>query len=344
MNRHFVSIKVDREERPDLDAIYMEAVQAATGHGGWPMSIFATPEGLPFLAGTYFPDRARHGMPAFGQVLEAVIDAWGEHGATTSRPRRETLADAARAGSEHRRCRLPATAGAGLLGEAGKLSREAVERLRSIFDAVDGGFGSAPKFPQPPLLDLLLRDHVRTGASEPLEMVQNDPRGHGLGRHLRPPRRRLRPLLGRPPLVRAPFREDALRPGSHRPGLPARLAARRRPPLAAGAGRDDLLRAARPEGPWRRPLLGRGRRLGGRGGALLRLDTRGAHVRARIPPGRGGGRLVRGHAGRQLRGPAHGAAPGAPRRSPAAAPDRGGEGPPVRTRGPVVSGRGSTTR
>src|SRR5208283_5338925 len=76
MNRHFVSVKVDREERPDIDAVYMEAVQAATGRGGWPMSIFATPDGLPFLAGTYFPDRARHGLPSFRQVLAAVAEAW----------------------------------------------------------------------------------------------------------------------------------------------------------------------------------------------------------------------------------------------------------------------------
>ena len=88
MNSHFVSVKVDREERPDVDAIYMEAVQAATGRGGWPMSVFATPEGLPFFAGTYFPDRARHGMPSFGQVLEAVIDAWDN--------RREDIAAQAR--------------------------------------------------------------------------------------------------------------------------------------------------------------------------------------------------------------------------------------------------------
>ena len=198
MNRHFVSIKVDREERPDLDAIYMEAVQAATGHGGWPMSIFATPEGLPFLAGTYFPDRARHGMPAFGQVLEAVIDAWSARRNDVEAQAR-TLADAvsSRLGAPAVPAAAPPAtpeaagkpasgglAGGGLaagglasgglaLGEAGKLSREAVERLRSIFDAVDGGFGSAPKFPQPLLLDLLLRDHVSTGASEPLEMVQS---------------------------------------------------------------------------------------------------------------------------------------------------------------------------
>ena len=179
MNRHFVSIKVDREERPDLDAIYMEAVQAATGHGGWPMSIFATPEGLPFLAGTYFPGRARHGMPAFGQVLEAVIDAWGARRDDVEAQAR-TLADAVSS-----RLGAPAVpagdglagdglAGGGLApGEADKFSREAVERLRSIFDTADGGFGSAPKFPQPLLLDLLLREHVRTGAGEPLEMVQS---------------------------------------------------------------------------------------------------------------------------------------------------------------------------
>ena len=89
MNGHFVNVKVDREERPDVDAVYMEAVQAATGRGGWPMSVFATPEGLPFYAGTYFPDRARHGMPAFGQVVGAVIDAW--------KKRRDEIDDQARA-------------------------------------------------------------------------------------------------------------------------------------------------------------------------------------------------------------------------------------------------------
>jgi uncharacterized protein YyaL (SSP411 family) len=173
MNSHFVSVKVDREERPDLDAIYMEAVQAASGHGGWPMSVFATPEGRPFVAGTYFPNRARHGMPSFGQLLQAVIEAWGT--------RRHDVENQAHALANAVASRLgspgpPPGAPAGkpqMSGQTEALSDQAVERLESIFDAVDGGFGSAPKFPQPLLLDLLLRDHLRTTALEPLEMVQS---------------------------------------------------------------------------------------------------------------------------------------------------------------------------
>jgi hypothetical protein len=172
MNSHFVSVKVDREERPDLDAIYMEAVQAATGRGGWPMSIFATPEGLPFLAGTYFPDLPRHGMPSFRQVLEAVIEAWGD--------RRHDLVAQAGVLADAVASRLgppgpdkAVTAGpAPAAQRADNLSAKAVEQLRSIFDSRDGGFGSAPKFPQPLLLDLLLRDHVRTGARASLDMVE----------------------------------------------------------------------------------------------------------------------------------------------------------------------------
>ena len=171
MNDHFVSIKVDREERPDLDTIYMGAVQATTGRGGWPMSVFATPEGLPFVAGTYFPDRARHGMPSFGQVLEAVIDAW--------QSRREdvyhqahTLAEAvaSQLGTKPGTAEL-VTTGA-VHGRAARLGDKAADGLKSIFDPVYGGFGTAPKFPRPLLLDLLLREHLRTGAFEPLEIVQ----------------------------------------------------------------------------------------------------------------------------------------------------------------------------
>jgi uncharacterized protein YyaL (SSP411 family) len=172
MNSHFVSVKVDREERPDLDAIYMEAVQAATGKGGWPMSIFATPTGQPFLAGTYFPDRARYGMPAFRQVLEAVIEAWAT--------RREDLVKGAQVLTEAVASRLgPSDDPAAPDGETfarprsvGAIFDTAVGQLGSIFDADEGGFGSAPKFPQPLLLDLLLRDHVRSGSSRSLEMVE----------------------------------------------------------------------------------------------------------------------------------------------------------------------------
>ncbi|HKH87206.1 MAG TPA: thioredoxin domain-containing protein [Acidimicrobiales bacterium] len=168
MNRHFVSVKVDREERPDVDAVYMEAVQAATGRGGWPMSVFATPDGLPFLAGTYFPDRPRHGMPSFRQVLESVIEAWD------SRP--EDLVEHARALAGAVAHRLEPPAQPITLEQAPRradeLSARAAERLRSIFDPHDGGFGSAPKFPQPLLLDFLLRAHVNQGVPMALEIVE----------------------------------------------------------------------------------------------------------------------------------------------------------------------------
>jgi uncharacterized protein len=153
MNQHFVCVKVDREERPDLDGIYMDAVQAMTGQGGWPMTVFLTPEGAPFYAGTYFPKLERPGMPSFRRVLLAVADAWER--------RRE---DARRQGAQlveliAAQATLPGAGGAGQPDEA--VLREAFEGLRRSFDATWGGFGAAPKFPQPMTLELLLRCHLR---------------------------------------------------------------------------------------------------------------------------------------------------------------------------------------
>ena len=155
MNEHFVCVKVDREERPDLDGIYMDAVQAMTGHGGWPMTVFLTPEGGPFYAGTYFPKLDRPGMPSFRKVLLAVADAWAG--------RRE---DARRQGAElveliAAQAKLPGggTDGDGQPDET--VLREAFEGLRRSFDATWGGFGPAPKFPQPMTLELLLRCQLR---------------------------------------------------------------------------------------------------------------------------------------------------------------------------------------
>jgi len=219
MNRHFVSVKVDREERPDIDAVYMEAVQAATGRGGWPMSVFATPEGLPFLAGTYFPDRARHGMPSFRQVLEAVIDAWAS--------RRQDVVGQAQAltGAVASRLRPPETVDRPRPApkSADELCGEAAESLCSMFDSRDGGFGSAPKFPQPLLLDLLLRHHLRNTRSASLGVVQ-----HTLEAMASAASTTISaagsPLLGRLTLGPATLREDAVRPGAHRSGVPARMA------------------------------------------------------------------------------------------------------------------------
>jgi uncharacterized protein YyaL (SSP411 family) len=146
MNEEFVCVKVDREERPDVDALYMEAVQGMTGQGGWPLNVFLTPEQLPFYGGTYFPPEPRHGMPAWTQVLQAIAEAWGER------------SDEIRAGGEQLRERL---SGGALLEPSAQPIDEpaltsAVERLRESFDRRDGGFGGAPKFPHASALEFLM--------------------------------------------------------------------------------------------------------------------------------------------------------------------------------------------
>jgi uncharacterized protein YyaL (SSP411 family) len=161
MNEHFVCIKVDREERPDLDAIYMQATQAMTGHGGWPMTVFLTPEGEPFYAGTYFPPEDRHGMPSFRRVLLGVADAWANRQDsvvhTTARMR-----DLYAASTER-------TRPTGTLGE--ELLSRAMSSLVQRYEPRFGGFDGAPKFPPTMALDFLLRQWARTGESQALEMV-----------------------------------------------------------------------------------------------------------------------------------------------------------------------------
>jgi len=161
INRDFVAIKVDREERPDLDQVYMRAVQAMTGSGGWPMTAFLLPDATPFFAGTYFPPSDRFGMPSFRRVLAAVTDAFsnrmGEVEATATQVR-EYL----------QRPAVPLAAGS--LTPA--LLDEAYTRLARDHDPTHGGFGSAPKFPQPMLVDFLLRSHRRTGDPSVLAMAQ----------------------------------------------------------------------------------------------------------------------------------------------------------------------------
>jgi uncharacterized protein YyaL (SSP411 family) len=152
MNERFVCVKVDREERPDVDALYMEAVQAMTGAGGWPLNVFLTPEGAPFFGGTYFPPQPRAGMPSFTQVLQAVAAAWRE------RP------DEIRAAGERAAAQL--VGAAHLQPASAAFSEEAlddaVHALAQTYDAEHGGFGGAPKFPQAPVLGFLL---ARAGAS-----------------------------------------------------------------------------------------------------------------------------------------------------------------------------------
>src|ERR1700694_4784000 len=160
MNRDFVAIKVNREERPDLDQVYMRAVQGMTGSGGWPMTVFLLPDGTPFFAGTYFPPTDRFGMPSFTRVLAAVADAF------TKRP-----ADVEETATQVRdflnRPSVPLAVGE--LTSA--LLDEAAAGLERDFDPGQAGFGGAPKFPQPMIVEVLLRHHVRTGQRTALEMA-----------------------------------------------------------------------------------------------------------------------------------------------------------------------------
>ncbi|MGN6300652.1 MAG: thioredoxin domain-containing protein [Angustibacter sp.] len=158
MNDGFVCVKVDREERPDVDAVYMEATVALTGHGGWPMTVFLTPDGKVFHAGTYYAARPHPQMPSFTQLLTAVRQAWeGQRG--------DLEGAAARVAAElSARQRRPA-AGAGRPSSADELAA-AVRRLHDDFDAVHGGFGGAPKFPPSMVLEFLLRHAARVGADD----------------------------------------------------------------------------------------------------------------------------------------------------------------------------------
>ena len=161
MNEKFINIKVDREERPDIDAIYMQAVQAMTGHGGWPMTMFLMPDGSPFYGGTYFPPDDRHGIPSFRKVLQAVSDAYAE--------RREGVAESAQ------QLRQIYESNIGKAHSGGTLAPQMLEMiyrsLKQHYDETNGGFGAAPKFPATMVLDFLLRYWKRTGTPDALDMV-----------------------------------------------------------------------------------------------------------------------------------------------------------------------------
>jgi uncharacterized protein YyaL (SSP411 family) len=161
LNRDFVAIKVDREERPDLDDVYMAAVQTLTGGGGWPMSVFLTPALEPFFGGTYFPPDDRHGMPSFPRVLGAISDAY--------RDRRDEVVEQGRQLAAHLREQLEVQPGGGEV-ERRQLDAAAA-RLGESFDPQHGGFGGAPKFPAPMTLEFLLRTRRRSGDANLLRMV-----------------------------------------------------------------------------------------------------------------------------------------------------------------------------
>ena len=162
MNEHFVCIKVDREERPDIDHVYMEAVQAMTGGGGWPMTVFLTPDGEPFYGGTYFPPEDRHGLPGFPRILVAVSEAY--------RVRRPQMVGVAR--DLVSRLEQSPTVDSGARSLTADILADAFRALEASFDDENGGFGPGPKFPQAPVLESLLQYHHRTREARALSMVE----------------------------------------------------------------------------------------------------------------------------------------------------------------------------
>src|SRR5437899_2686889 len=164
MNRYFVNIKVDREERPDVDRVYMTFVQATTGSGGWPMSVFLTPDLKPFFGGTYFPPDDRYGHPGFRTVMLRIEEAWEKD--------RAKVVQSADQITEYLRQRINAD-----LGKAGDLEESVLhktyEQIRASYDSAYGGFGAAPKFPRPVVFNFLFRYYARAGQKDALEMTLN---------------------------------------------------------------------------------------------------------------------------------------------------------------------------
>lgn len=163
MNEHFINIKVDREERPDLDQIYMSAVMAMTGHGGWPMSVFLTPDLKPFFGGTYFPPADSRGMAGFPRILLGVHRAWQE--------RRDEIQESAAAMTDQLRAISQIPKGSGTFDKA--VLDRAARALARNFDPVNGGFGRAPKFPHPMDLKVLLRHYAQSGDAHSLHVVRH---------------------------------------------------------------------------------------------------------------------------------------------------------------------------
>ena len=250
LNRDYVAIKVDREERPDVDRVYMTFVQVTTGSGGWPMSVWLTPTLEPFYGGTYFPPTSRWGRPGFMEILDEIARVWREE--------RGRVLQSATSIVERLRS-LGGHTGDRVVPVAGVLDT-AVQEFASAFDARRGGFGDAPKFPRPSELLFLLREHRRTGDDVPTRHRPCDAASHGARRHAGSRRRRIPPLLRRWRLAGAALREDALRPGPARAGLRRGGAVDGRADVRRRRCRHPGLRPARPHESGRRILFRRGRR------------------------------------------------------------------------------------
>ena len=167
LNEHFVSIKVDREERPDIDRVYMLFVQTTTGSGGWPMSVWLTPELKPFFGGTYFPPDSRWGRPGFTEILREIAKLWNEDRGKLLASA-DTLVERLRQAQDRSR---PGATGAGAAVASPEALEQGVTVVAQAFDATHGGFGGAPKFPRPSELFFLLREHARTGSVHARDMA-----------------------------------------------------------------------------------------------------------------------------------------------------------------------------
>ena len=235
MNQLFVNIKVDREERPDVDSVYMAAVQAMTGHGGWPMTVFLTPEGRPFYGGTYFPPEDRGGLPSFPRVLQSVAHAF-----TTQRG--DILGNSSRVIGAIQAQSAPRQG-------SGPLDHELLDHASMVVisdaDRRNGGFGLQPKFPQPMVHEFLLRYWKQTSSADALGNRENDTGKDGARRDFRSDRRRISPLLDRLGMAGAALREDAVRQRVVGGAVPARLASDGRAAVPAGRREDAGLRAER---------------------------------------------------------------------------------------------------
>ena len=257
MNEHYVCVKVDREERPDVDAIYMDALQAMTGHGGWPLNAFLRPDGVPFYAGTYYPPQPRQGH------AELAAGARGRRArvARAARGDRDLVADDPAAAAGRRRARAARRRGDRARARGGRHDAAALlrRRARRLGRAAEVPAGVHDRVPA-------AARRARDGAAHAAP--------DGLGRHVRPGRRRLRALQRRRPLDRPALREDALRQRAARPRVPARVAAHRRAAVPAHRHRDPGLGAARAAPGGGRLRVGARRRLRGRRGQVLRLDAR----------------------------------------------------------------------
>ena len=256
MNHHFVCVKVDREERPDVDAIYMDAVQAMTGAGGWPLNAFVTPDGVPFFCGTYFPPEPRQGMPSWKDLLVGVHNAW-----TTQRTEIEA----------GRRDQRRAPAGRALHGGAGGRRGHAGGADQRVHGAAPPVRRGARRLGRRAEVPLHFGDRVPARARRARDAAA-DAAPDGLRRHLRPGRWRLRPLLGRRALARPALREDALRQRAAGAGLSARLPGVRRAVVPARVRGDAGLGDARAAPGRGRLRVVAGRRQRRRRGQVLRVD------------------------------------------------------------------------